>query len=444
MTATEQLAQQRNETVLRLLRAGAWVAIVLASYLMASTVFSGAPAYPVDAWARPGAVLLAAIIILFHRHPLVVAHATTVSIACTIAVCLAPAASAWFGRDFVGNAALMTSTALAASALFPWGSGAQGVLAAAILALIHAIRGGNAADLSDNADGLLNALTSSLIVSVLIARRTRRVFEAAVIENLALRTAERQIRELNAGLEATVAQRTGELENALADQRSFARAVSHDIRQPLRHIDGYLRRCEEKAAERLGDEERDLFSRAYGALARVGRMIDSLLELSRLGLGAVRRNRIDVSALARDIAGELAAARRDRKVAVEIDDGMVAEGDPYLLRLLLFQLLDNAWKFTRGRGDAQVRLGRSEDGSLFVADNGVGFSMEHAHKLFGTFERLHGAEEFSGEGIGLAAAARIVRHHGGRIWAESEPGRGATFYFTLEPDKTPLLSADDE
>jgi light-regulated signal transduction histidine kinase (bacteriophytochrome) len=310
--------------------------------------------------------------------------------------------------------------------------------------LIHAIRGGNAADLSDNADGLLNALTGSLIVSVLIARRTRRVFEAAVIENLALRTAERQIRELNAGLEATVAQRTGELENALADQRSFARAVSHDIRQPLRHIDGYLRRCEEKAAERLGDEERDLFSRAYGALARVGRMIDSLLELSRLGLGAVRRNRIDVSALARDIAGELAAARRDRKVAVEIDDGMVAEGDPYLLRLLLFQLLDNAWKFTRGRGDAQVRLGRSEDGSLFVADNGVGFSMEHAHKLFGTFERLHGAEEFSGEGIGLAAAARIVRHHGGRIWAESEPGRGATFYFTLEPDKTPLLSADDE
>ena len=166
-------------------------------------------------------------------------------------------------------------------------------------------------------------------------------------------------------------------------------------------------------------------------------LIDSLFDLSRLARSEVRRRPIDLSAMVRQVAAELQQGEPSRVVHVSIPDGLVVSADPTLTHVLIENLLGNAWKYTRPRTTSEVALGRTAQGAFYVRDNGVGFDMAYAKRLFTPFQRLHNAAEFEGTGVGLATVQRIVQRHGGRVWVESAPDAGATFYFTLEPAKTP-------
>lgn len=219
----------------------------------------------------------------------------------------------------------------------------------------------------------------------------------------------------------------------LEDQRAMTRAISHDLRQPLRHIEGYTRILEDDLASRLDQDSLDRLDRVRLSAVRVGRMVDSLLALTRVSGRLVERCGVDLGAVADGILEDLARSEPGRSVEFVHEPDLLEHCDPALIRDLLRELLVNAWKFTRDKPDARIELGRRQQ-AWFVRDDGAGFSMQHTGRLFHAFERLHHVAEFEGEGMGLAIAARIVRSHGGRIWAESEPGEGATFFFTLRED----------
>jgi PAS domain S-box-containing protein len=224
-------------------------------------------------------------------------------------------------------------------------------------------------------------------------------------------------------------------EAANRELEAFSYSVSHDLRAPLRSIDGFSQALVEDCADRLGDEGRDHLGRIRAAAQRMAELIDDLLQLSRIGRGELVRRPVDLSALARRAADGLRQIEPEREVALTVADGVTAAGDPRLLQVLLDNLVGNAWKFTRGTSPACIEVG-VEPGTdppvYFVRDNGAGFDMAYADKLFGAFQRLHSVREFEGSGIGLATVARIVHRHEGRVWGEGAPGRGATFRFTLE------------
>jgi signal transduction histidine kinase/HAMP domain-containing protein len=244
----------------------------------------------------------------------------------------------------------------------------------------------------------------------------------------------REIQRLNADLERRVDERTAELVVANQELEAFSYSVSHDLRGPLRNIDGFSQALLEDCAPRLQPEEVDYLRRIQGGIRRMGQLIDALLQLSRVARHEVRRVTIDLSALARSIAGELQQSGAGPAVQVTVEDGMTVHGDPRLIRIILENLLSNAFKFAGKAAEPTVAVGRQvEDGvtTYYVLDNGVGFDMAYAGKLFRPFERLHSNAEFEGTGIGLATVRRIVQLHGGRVWADSAPGEGAVFYFTL-------------
>ncbi|HXI59570.1 MAG TPA: ATP-binding protein [Polyangia bacterium] len=236
-------------------------------------------------------------------------------------------------------------------------------------------------------------------------------------------------------LERRVRQRTAELEAVNQDLEAFSYSVAHDLRAPLRSIDGFSRAVLDEYAERLDDTGREHLKRVVGAAQHMGQLIDGLLDLSRVSRADLRRERVDLSALARDVGARLAHAHPHRTVEFTVEPGLQANADRRLAEVVLTNLIGNAWKFTGDRASARIRLGARPGGHprvFFVRDNGAGFPMAQADRLFGVFQRLHGDDEFEGTGIGLATVHRIVRRHGGRIWAESEVGVGATFFFILE------------
>lgn len=258
----------------------------------------------------------------------------------------------------------------------------------------------------------------------------------------AAREREQEDQRIKTELEQRMAERTSELEAANKELEAFSYSVSHDLRAPLRSIDGFGQALLEDCADRLDDQGRRYLERIRGATQRMGQLIDDLLRLSRATRVAMRREPVDLTHLARAVLAELHKAEPDRKVTSRIQDGIVADGDARLLRIVLENLLGNAWKFTRRAEDARIEMGAFRDStgmrSFWVRDNGVGFDARYADKLFGAFQRLHAPAEFPGTGIGLATVQRIIHRHGGRVWAESEEGKGATFYFTLGPHSQPL------
>ncbi|MBI2295081.1 MAG: PAS domain S-box protein [Betaproteobacteria bacterium] len=250
-----------------------------------------------------------------------------------------------------------------------------------------------------------------------------------------IRKSAEMVRQLNAELEQRVIERTRQLEMTNKELESFAYAVSHDLRAPLRSIDGFSQALLEDYGARFDATGKDYLRRVRDATQRMAQLIDDLLALSRVARAELRRRKVDLSRMVKEIAQELARQGRDRDVALTVAPGLTASADPNLLRIALQNLLDNAWKFTARRRTAKVEVGVTEHRgrrAFFVRDNGVGFDMAYYDRLFGAFQRLHNEAEFPGTGVGLATVQRIMRRHGGEAWAESAVDRGSTFYFTLE------------
>lgn len=250
---------------------------------------------------------------------------------------------------------------------------------------------------------------------------------------------EAQVLALNRTLEARVAQRTRELTRANEELESFAYTISHDLRAPLRAIDGFSRMVVERHGEAFDEVGRGYMARVRAATARMGELIDALLKMSRVSRTELRREPLDLSTMAEDIVAELAQAEPGRRVEVVIEPELRASGDRTLVRNMLANLLGNAWKFTRDSERARIVFRRIEHGEgewFEVADNGVGFEQAYAGKLFRPFQRLHAADEFAGEGVGLASVKRIIERHGGSISGEGTPGGGARFHFCL-PEEHP-------
>lgn len=240
------------------------------------------------------------------------------------------------------------------------------------------------------------------------------------------------IRKLN----ETLGHRANQLEAANRELESFSYSVSHDLRAPLRHIDGFSKALLEDYSDKLDDQGKGYLDHVRGASQEMARLIDDVLQLARVTRSDMHSDPVDLSELARSVVDEITQDDKKRKVTIQIEDALLAYGDKRLLRILLVNLICNSWKFTSKRIDAEIEFGAEQkDGQTvyFIRDNGVGFDMTYVGKLFGAFQRLHSVEEFEGTGIGLATVARVANRHGGKVWAEAVVDKGATFYFTL-PD----------
>ena len=250
-----------------------------------------------------------------------------------------------------------------------------------------------------------------------------------------------QLTEYREHLEKMVQERTAELTKANVqleatnkELEAFAYSVSHDLRAPLRSIDGFSQALLDDCADKLDEQGKDYLKRVCAAAGRMGELIDDMLSLSRVTRSEMRHETVDLSALAQSITATIAQRQPGRLVESVIPPGLATNGDRHLLELLLVNLLDNAWKFTNKQPIARIEFGTSQDGDkpvYYVRDNGVGFDMTYVNKLFAPFQRLHEMSEFPGTGIGLAIVQRIVSRHGGRVWAEGEVGKGAAFYFSF-------------
>jgi signal transduction histidine kinase len=265
---------------------------------------------------------------------------------------------------------------------------------------------------------------------ICVATLTALVLAAAVAER---KLAEDQFRKLNLELERRVQQRTAQLEGTNKELEAFCYSVSHDLRAPLRTIRGFSEVLMEQYQPQLDARGQDYLRRTCDAGLQMDKLIEDLLKLSRVSRSEIQHADINLSTIAQEIATELGKSEPGRTVEFAIAPGVSANGDERLLRLVIDNLLRNAWKFSRKRPDARIEFGHSngEGSPFFVRDNGVGFDMAYASKLFGVFQRLHSAAEFAGSGVGLAIVQRVITRHGGRVWAEAKVNSGATFYFTL-------------
>ena len=279
---------------------------------------------------------------------------------------------------------------------------------------------------------VLGRVVGNVVFFALVVWRTMTALHRSELSRLETEAA---LRTLNAELEHRVATRTNELLQANKELESFSFSVSHDLRAPLRTIDAFSVALEEDAAKDLDAASQQHITRIRAAAKRMGALLEGLLDLARLGKQALRVETINVTAMARETLEELKRQAPGRAVDFAVAEGLTTDADPTLLRAVFENLLRNAWKFTGRTAHPRIEVGRTDDGAFFVKDNGAGFDMQYAKRLFDVFQRFHKEEEFPGTGVGLATVQRIVNRHGGAVWSRSAPGEGATFFFTLEATK---------
>ena len=260
------------------------------------------------------------------------------------------------------------------------------------------------------------------------------ILRAKVSVFVELYRAQQELRRYRTQLETLVEERTIALTAINRELEAFSYSVSHDLRAPLVSFDGLSEALLDRYGPQLDAQAVDSLKHMREASKRMTSVFDGLQMLFRLTSGEIRREEVDISAMANEVAAELKASSPDRKASLDIGPGIAASGDRRLVRILVANLMNNAWKFTGARELAVITVGRelvNGESRIFVRDNGVGFDMIDTHRLFGAFQRLHSQSDYPGAGIGLATARRIVNRHGGRIWAEGAVGEGATFYFVL-------------
>jgi PAS domain S-box-containing protein len=294
--------------------------------------------------------------------------------------------------------------------------------------------------------GMLFVMFREPLKHTVLMVSTLQIFAARASAELKRLQADMEIRNLNATLEDRVQQRTAQLKSANEELESFCYSVSHDLRSPLSAVDGFaslLEQSVEALPEPMAQKGQHYLKRVRAGVVQMGELIDALLSLARLARAPLRHDRVDLSALANEVLANSRERDPARVLEAQVEPGLIATGDNRLLRQVLDNLLGNAWKFSAGEAVTRISFGSETDadGNLvyFVRDNGAGFNMAYAQKLFGPFQRLHSPSEFEGTGIGLAFVQRIILRHGGRIWGESAPGKGATFRFTLghlDPNET--------
>jgi signal transduction histidine kinase len=305
-----------------------------------------------------------------------------------------------------------------------------------------------AADIFPTFSSVISPLTANLIAGalILVFMTHRNTLEKARQEeleklNLELTESESALRELATKLEASVYERTIELEILNKEYRSFAYSISHDLRAPIRAISGFSEIFLESPSPHLSGEEQEYIHRIHSAADRMENMIEGLLKLSRISRETLQIKQVDLSTLARKVFKELLQGKQHRKISFDVTENVQARGDEILLRLVLQNLIDNAIKFSRDRESSEIEFSwfTDEKGTptFYVKDNGIGFDEILIDKLFTPFQRLHSYPDIEGIGIGLATVQRIVHKHNGRIWVESEPDKGTTVFFTLNPTSDP-------
>jgi light-regulated signal transduction histidine kinase (bacteriophytochrome) len=277
-------------------------------------------------------------------------------------------------------------------------------------------------------------LLTTIAANVGIAIRNAQLYRAVQQELQERQRAEAQVRELNEALEKRVAVRTVELEAANQELEAFSYSVSHDLRAPLRAMSGFARILKDDFSAGLDPVGVNFLDKVIASGVKMSQLIDELLEFSRTSRKPLTKQVVDLNALVQSVIDALAPETAHRQIEWVVAELSAVQADPALIQQVYANLLGNAVKYTRLRSPACIEIGCVENEAeiiYFVRDNGAGFDMKYANKLFGVFQRLHGEEEFEGTGIGLATVQRIIHRHGGRIWAEAEPDKGATFYFTL-------------
>ena len=433
--ARKRLREEDSGPLLRGLRLGLTAIVVLAGATIGADVATGDQRYPSLFLLLFAQLVVVMVVLGLLRRPGGLRRVVPLAIGVVAILYLSV-----LGIDLaVGHspvtALLFCAVAVGSVAMLPWGYRPQlasvAVAGLALLLNIWLVSNGEISTVYLIAD--VGGIGMVLTGSVLIAARMQRDRERRMLEHMKLEAAEGKLVQLGEELEQRVAERTAELEATNRELENFSKTLSQDLRSPLRAVAGFTQTLLEDYGEQLDREGLAYVERVRAASARMGHLIDGLVAVADKD-GAILRDVVDLAAVARDIAAELAANEPGRGVRFSAPPRLYVAADPAMVRVVLSNLLNNAWKYTRYTAEPVVELGELDlDGTrlFFVHDNGVGFDPHDAARMFLPFQRLETEKDFEGAGLGLATVARIVQRHGGRVWAEGERDVGATVYFSL-------------